>query len=95
MSAKSKGTRNEHRSRRLLEAVGYAVTRAAASLGVWDLVGISPVDVVLVQVKTGRLPPPAERETLEEFPCPTNCKKLVHIWYPRQRLPRTIEIRSH
>ena len=32
MNAKAKGTRNEHRSMRLLEAAGYAVTRAAASL---------------------------------------------------------------
>jgi hypothetical protein len=35
MNAKAKGTRNEHRSRLLLEAAGYAVTRAAASLGDW------------------------------------------------------------
>lgn len=35
--AKRKGTKNEHRSRLLLEAAGYAVTRAAASLGAWDL----------------------------------------------------------
>src|SRR5262245_1538557 len=43
-SAKRKGTRNEHRSRLLLEAAGYAVTRAAASLGAWDLIqlGVSP-----------------------------------------------------
>ena len=30
---KAKGTRNEHRSIRLLEAAGYACTHAAASLG--------------------------------------------------------------
>lgn len=39
MNAKRKGTRNEHRSIRLLEAGGYACTRAAASLGVWDIIG--------------------------------------------------------
>jgi len=32
-SAKRKGTSNEHKSRVHLEAAGYAVTRAAASLG--------------------------------------------------------------
>jgi Holliday junction resolvase len=37
MNANAKGTRNEHRSMRLLEAAGYAVTRAAASLDAWDL----------------------------------------------------------
>lgn len=40
MNAKRKGTRNEHRSRVLLEAAGYAVTRAAASLVAWDLIGV-------------------------------------------------------
>jgi 5-methylcytosine-specific restriction endonuclease McrA len=38
VNSKRKGTRNEHRSRLLLEAAGYAVTRAAGSLGVWDLI---------------------------------------------------------
>ncbi len=56
MNAKRRGTRNEHRSRRLLEAAGYAVTRAAGSLGAWDLVGIGPIDVVLLQVKSNRAP---------------------------------------
>lgn len=40
-NAKAKGTRNEHRSKALLEAAGYAVCRAATSLGVWDLVGMA------------------------------------------------------
>jgi Holliday junction resolvase len=52
VNAKAKGTRNEHRSMRLREAAGYSVTRAAASLGAWDLVAISAKDVALVQVKT-------------------------------------------
>ena len=43
-NAKRKGTRNEHRSMRLLEAAGYSVTRAAALLGTWDLVGIGTPD---------------------------------------------------
>jgi hypothetical protein len=33
-SAKRTGTRNEHRSRVLLEAEGYRFTRAAGSMGV-------------------------------------------------------------
>jgi hypothetical protein len=40
MNAKGKGTRNKHRSIRILEAAGYACTRAAASLGAWDIVGV-------------------------------------------------------
>jgi Holliday junction resolvase len=48
VNAKRKGTRDEHRSMRLLEAAGYAVMRATASLGAWDPVAIGPTAVVLV-----------------------------------------------
>ncbi len=49
--SKRKGTRAEHRSRRLLEAAGFSVTRAAGSLGEFDLVGVNGSCFVLVQVK--------------------------------------------
>ena len=55
MNAKAKGTRNEHRSMQLLEAGGYRCTRAAASLGAWDVIGVSATDMVLVQVKSSPL----------------------------------------
>jgi len=92
MSAKAKGTRNEHRSMRLLEAAGYAVTRAAASLGAWDLIGIGSTDVVLVQVKTRDWPGLVEMETLRMFAAPANCRKLVHRWRHRQRTPDVREV---
>ncbi len=42
----------------LLEAAGYLCTRAAASLGAWDVIGIGPTDIVLLQVKSNdRLEP--------------------------------------
>jgi uncharacterized protein with GYD domain len=87
MNAKRKGTRNEHRSKALLEAAGYAVTRAGASLGVWDLIGVSATDVALVQVKTRDWPGSAEMETLTAFPVPAHCRKLVHRWRERVRVP--------
>lgn len=92
MNAKAKGTRNEHRSRRLLEAAGYRVTRAAASLGEWDLVGVSSTDVVLVQVKTRDWPGTIEMEALRSFPCPPGCRRLVHRWRDRQRTPDVREL---
>ncbi len=92
MNAKRKGTANEHRSMRLLEAAGYAVTRAAASLGIWDLVGISSADVVLVQCKTRDWPGSVELEQLRAFAAPANCRKLVHRWRDRQRLPDVREL---
>lgn len=92
MNAKRKGSRNEHRSRLLLESAGYAVTRAAASLGAWDLVGIGSADVVLVQVKSNEWPRSAEMDTLRAFPAPSNARKLVHRWRDRQREPDVREV---
>jgi Holliday junction resolvase len=92
MNGKAKGTRNEHRSMAILEALGYATTRAAASLGVWDIIGIGPTDLVLVQVKTRDWPGSVEMESLREFRCPSNAKKLVHRWRDRARIPDVWEL---
>ena len=92
MNAKAKGTRNEHRSIRLLEAAGYACTRAAASLGAFDVIGVGTKDVVLVQVKTRDWPGAVEMETLRDFPIPPNARKLVHRWRDRERLPDVKEV---
>jgi len=92
MNAKRKGTCNEHRSMALLEAAGYSCTRAAASLGAWDIIGIGSADVVLVQVKTRDWPGADEMETLTGFRCPANCRRLVHRWRDRQRLPDVREV---
>lgn len=92
MNAKAKGTRNEHRSRLILEASGYRVTRAAGSLGDWDLIGVSVTDVVLVQCKTRDWPGALERQALAEFPAPPNARKLLHRWRDRQRLPDVQEL---
>lgn len=92
MNSKAKGSRNERRSRALLEAAGYQVTRSGGSLGAFDLVGIGPSDVVLVQVKSNRQPGPRERHTLAAIPCPANARKLVHVWRDRQALPDVQEL---
>jgi len=92
MNAKRKGTRNEHRSIQVLEAAGYRCTRSAASLGEWDIIGIGSQDVVLCQVKTRDWPGSVEMETLREFTAPSGCRKLVHRWRHRQRLPDVKEL---
>ena len=92
MNAKAKGARNEHRSIRLLEAAGYRCCRSAASLGAWDIIGIGSAGVVLVQVKTRDWPGAAEIRRLARFPAPANCRKLVHRWRGRQRLPDVREV---
>lgn len=85
--SKRKGTRAEHKSIALLESLGYRVTRAAGSLGVWDLIGIGDLDIVLVQVKCNRPAGPAERKAMQEFKAPHNALKLQHVWYDRVRKP--------
>lgn len=92
-NAKAKGTRAEHRTMRLLEAAGYACTRAAASLGAWDVIGVSPVDVVLVQVKAGdHWPGSVEMERLRSFQAPPCARKLIHRWPDRRNLPDVREV---
>jgi Holliday junction resolvase len=72
MNCKGKGSRCEHKSKRLLEAAGYACMKAGASLGVFDLIGIGSQDFVLVQVKANRWPLEAEMESLRLFKAPMN-----------------------
>lgn len=92
MNAKAKGNRNEYKTIRLLEAAGYACTRAAASLGVFDVVGISATDFVLCQVKSNDWPGSAEMEAIKNFVAPSNARKLVHRWRDRQTIPDVREV---
>ncbi len=92
MNTAKKGRRLEHRSRALLESLGYTVIRAAASKGDWDLVAYSATDWLLVQVKAGRPPGPGERQALADSPRPPACRRLLHVWKPRQRLPDVQEV---
>ena len=92
MNAKAKGNRNERRSMTLLEAAGYSCTRSAGSLGVFDVIGISGTDFVLVQVKTNEWPRSAEMEGISLFTAPPNARKLVHRWRDRQRTPDVREV---
>jgi Holliday junction resolvase len=87
MNAKAKGNRQEHRAMRILEAAGYACTRAAASLGVFDIVAISGQGVRLIQVKSNRPPCPAEREAIELFPVPAGVSKEIWVFHDRQKAP--------
>jgi hypothetical protein len=91
-NAKAKGSRNEHRSARILEAAGYRVTRSSASLGAWDLIGISATDIVLCQVKTRDWPGATEMEILRDFPVPPNARKLLHRWRDGESVPDTREV---
>jgi len=92
MNTKRKGNRNEHKSIKLLERRGYACTRAAASLGVFDIVAIGATDILLVQCKSNEWPRAAEMESIKLFPAPTICRKLVHRWRDRRPEPDVKEV---
>ncbi len=92
MNTKAKGTRSEYKTMHLLEAAGYACTRAAASLGVFDIIGISATDMLLVQVKSNRMPSACELEAMKLFACPPNARKLVHVWRDRRQQPDVREV---
>jgi hypothetical protein len=92
MNAKAKGSRNERRTIALLSAQGYACTKSGGSLGVFDVIGIGERDIVLCQVKSNCNPARAEMEEIRLFKAPPNCRKQVHVWKDRQRLPDVREI---
>ena len=92
MSAKAKGTRGEHQRKHLLEAAGYGVFRMAGSHGLFDLIAVSPTDLLCVQLKSRDWPSSLEREQLEAFRVPVNCGKLAHRWRNGARQPDVLEI---
>ena len=93
MNTKRKGSRNERRSMALLEAAGYSCTKSGASLGCFDIIAIGSTDIICCQVKSNRPAPAHEMETMKNFVCPPNCRKLLHIWMDRQRQPVVKEIK--
>jgi len=93
MNAKRKGSRNEHKAIRILEAAGYHCTRAAGSLGMFDIVAISKQGLRLIQIKSNRNAPPIEREAIEEFSgIPANATKEIWIFEDYGRRPIIREI---
>ncbi len=92
MNKKAKGNRSEYKTMRHLEAVGYACFRMAASKGVFDVIAVSPFDILLVQVKSNRMPSTFEMETIKAFECPINARKIVHVWQDRKSVPLIKEI---
>lgn len=92
MNTKAKGSRNERRSIALLEAGGYRCTKSGASLGCFDVIGVSATGFVLVQCKTNAWPSQVEMEAMRDFPVPHNAVKLVHRWNHYRSLPLVKEV---
>lgn len=86
MSA-SKGARNERKTQRYLEAIGYTTCRSAASNGPFDVIAWNETHVLFIQVKSNRPPRPVEMEALEQELVPRSAHKQVWIWKDRAREP--------
>lgn len=86
-NAKAKGTANEHKTIRWLEELGYFTTRAAGSLGAYDIIAINDSCVLLVQVKSNCWPGPQEREAMNAVCVPENGFRLMVRWNDYDRCP--------
>ena len=91
-NAKAKGSRNERRSIKLFEALGYECTKAGGSLGKFDVIAISSQETVCVQVKSNSWPGSVEMEGLRMFKKHPNCRVIVHRWRDHQRTPDVREL---
>ncbi len=94
MKLKAKGTRNEHKTIAYLEKDGWACTRSAGSLGVWDIIAINSSCVLLIQVKSNNWPAPEERQKLQDFPAPIVAAKEIWRWDDYARSPRIKFLRA-
>ena len=96
MNTKRMGAKREHAVMKLLTQQGYSVTRAAASLGVFDIIAIpgeaDDPHVRLIQVKSNRWPGPKERGIIEKFVVNQDCPVRKEIWMkPDRKAWRVIE----
>jgi Holliday junction resolvase len=87
--SKRKGSRNEHKAMRILEDAGYHTTRAAGSLGLFDIVAINRLGIRLIQVKSNRNASPVEREQIALFDkLPSNATKEIWRFEDYVRAPK-------
>jgi len=91
INTKRKGSRNELKTKKLLESTGYRGVKSGGSLGEFDLIMMGLGSLRLIQVKSNRRPPPAEREAISEFPVKTGdtlqVTKEIWVWKDYAREP--------
>lgn len=81
--------RNEKKSLKILQAMAYGCVRC--DFGGFEIVGLSSTDCVLVKV-CEKIPWAGELDSLQKVTCPPNCRKMIHAWHSRRRLPDVVEI---
>jgi hypothetical protein len=76
----AKGRKIEYKAMLELMRAGYYPVRSAGSKGIFDVIGISAVDFVLIQLKSNRNASPKEVRIIKKFPVPPNCTKTIWVW---------------
>jgi Holliday junction resolvase len=79
--------KTEVRAKKHLESEGYLAIRAAGSHGPFDVIGISPIDIRLVQIKlTHETKLPSYKSVVDELAkiqVPANARKELWVWEHR------------
>jgi len=88
MKAKAKGSAWERDIIHVLEYEGCACTRAAGSMGMWDIIAFNGDSILLIQAKCNSLRSLEERRLLAAFQAPPNCVK--QIWRKDDRKPAPV-----
>lgn len=81
---KVKGAANERNVSASLRKKGYNCTKSSASLGAFDIIAINAEHVLCIQVKSQRMPDPAERQAMLAVPLPECGHRLIWRWRPRK-----------
>jgi Holliday junction resolvase len=72
----------------ILQDAGYVCTRAGASLGMFDVVALGPVDIRCIQVKSGgQYLSAIEREQITGLAVPANVSRECWRFPDRCRAP--------
>ena len=88
-----KGAAAEYYMKRVLESVGYVVTRAAGSHGTFDLVALGKADVVAVQSKRGlKAPPMSEWQAAVDADLAETIVRMV-VWIPETHVSGRLQPR--
>jgi len=75
MKSYLKGYNRELLARKILTATGYQVIRSAGSKGPWDLIAIDDSEVLLIQVRSRKLPVSKQADYNMPKPGPRVLKK--------------------
>lgn len=80
MNRKAKGSRRERQITSVLSNRGYSYTRAAASLGAWDIIAMNDRLIILIQAKSNCWPGKKEMQKLKDFKIPDSENILKLVW---------------